>query len=173
MLLGEFLTRFSIWMALAGYFTGSVLLAASRGRIGIERLARLVWTLGCVSLVFHFFFAFNFYHHWNQADAYSDTARQTAAVVGLDWGGGLYINYIILILWIADTTWWWMKGLEKYRSRSRYLTLAWQALLLFIVFNATVVFKDGVMRWIGLLMSTLLILSWASFGMSRSGKSGT
>jgi hypothetical protein len=173
MRLGEFLTRSSIWLALAGYFTGSMLLAVSRERIRLERVARLAWTLGCASLIIHFIFAFNFYHHWNHDTAYAEIARQTRAVVGLDWGGGLYINYTILVLWMLDTASWWRTGLEGYRRRSKYLTLLWQALLLFIIFNATVVFKGGVLRWIGILMSALLILTWVSFVTSRSRSTTT
>ncbi len=32
------------------------------------------------------------------------TARQTDAVVGINWGGGLFINYAVASLWIADVT---------------------------------------------------------------------
>ena len=31
-----------------------------------------------------------------------ETARQTAEVFGINWGGGLFINYTVAILWIGD-----------------------------------------------------------------------
>jgi hypothetical protein len=163
---GELLTRFSIWIALAGYFSGAVIFALSRGRARLDRLARLAWTLGCLALAVHIVLAFNFYHHWSHDSAYAETARETNAVAGLDWGGGVYINYIILSLWIVDTAWWW-RGLELYRRRSAWITFAWHGLLLFIIFNATVIFESGALRWIGLTSSMALISSWICAPMTR------
>ena len=30
---------------------------------------------------------------------------KTAAVTGLNWGGGVFVNYAFLVLWAADVTW--------------------------------------------------------------------
>ena len=96
------------------------------------------------------------------------TARQTDAVVGINWGGGLFINYAVVSLWFADVAWWWFAGLGAYRRRPWMLTLIWHSFLIFIIFNATVVFKDGLTRWIGLLVSLTLCLSWALISRQRS-----
>ena len=34
-----------------------------------------------------------------------NSARQTAEVFGLDWGGGLYVNYAFTAAWVADVAW--------------------------------------------------------------------
>jgi hypothetical protein len=125
-----------------------------------DRWVRLAWTIGCAALVAHFISAFQFYHSWSQSSAYHETARQTAAVVGLNWGGGLFINYAVAILWTSDIAWWWFAGLKSYRRRPWLLTMLWHGFLVFIIFNATVVFKDGLTRWIGLLVCLSLCLSW-------------
>jgi hypothetical protein len=39
--------------------------------------------------------------------------------------------------------------------------------LIFIIFNATVVFKDGMTRWVGLLVCLTLVLSWVSISRQR------
>ncbi len=163
---GEFLTRGTIWIAILAYTTGSVVFA--RGRGDSDRLARLAWTFGCAALVAHFICAFNFYHAWSHESAYVETARQTAEVFKINWGGGLFINYALLLLWITDVAWWWVAGIDSYRRRPRLLTLIWHSFLIFIIFNATVVFKDGFTRWIGLLISLTLILSWFSISRQRS-----
>ncbi len=156
---GEILTRATIWVSLAGWATGSAVLALSRGRAGWDRAARLAWTAGCVALLAHVACAFHFAHGWSQGHAYRETARQTAEVFGLDWGGGLFINYALLVAWVLDVAWWW-RGLELYRRRPRWLTALWQGFLVFIVFNATVVFKTGALRWIGWLLCLGLCAVW-------------
>ena len=157
---GEFLTRSTIWISMLAYTIGCVVFAASRGA-GRDGWARLAWTIGCAALLVHFISAFHFYHAWSHTAAYVDTARQTAAVIGSNWGGGLFINYAVAMLWIADVGWWWFAGVSAYRRRAWWITLAWHGFLIFIIFNATVVFKHGLTRWIGLLVSLILCLSWA------------
>jgi hypothetical protein len=154
---GEVLTRVAIWISMLGYTAGSVIFAAARR----DRWTRLAWTIGCAALLAHFICAFNYYHAWSHASAYSETARQTAAVYRLNWGGGLFINYAVAALWTSDVVWWWFAGVSAYRRRSWLLTMLWHGFLIFIFFNATVVFKDGLTRWIGLLLCLTVSLSWA------------
>jgi len=97
-----------------------------------------------------------------------DTARQTAAVFAINWGGGLFINYAVASLWAADVAWWWFAGLSSYRRRPWLVTLIWHSFLIFIIINATVVFKDGLARWIGVLVTLTLCLSWVLINRQRS-----
>ncbi len=165
---GEFLTRGTIWVSIAGYAIGSVIFAlsyssrvdSSPGRAKWDSATRVVWTIACASLIAHFISAFQFYHGWSHAAAYDDTARQTHELFGLNWGGGLFINYALLIVWMVDIAWWWRGGLDSYRQRPWPLMIAWHGLLIFIIFNATVVFGDGIVRWIGLAICLMLILAW-------------
>jgi hypothetical protein len=156
---GEFFTRFTIWFTLAFYSIGFALWALSRRRHRWERAARLVWTIACLSLLAHAACAFHFYHEWSHDAAYRETARQTAEVVGLNWGGGLYINYALMAGWVADVAWWW-RGLAAHRRRSTALVVVWQGFLMFIFFNSTVVFKTGPLRFLGLFLCFGLCLLW-------------
>ena len=156
---GEFFTRFTIWIALALYSVGVVLWSLSRKSRTWDQAARLVWTIACMSLLAHVACAFHFYHQWSHDLAYRETARQTAEVVGLDWGGGLYINYALMAGWVADVVWWWL-GLEVYRRRPRALVAFWHGFLLFMFFNATVVFRHGPLRFVGLFLCCGLCLLW-------------
>jgi hypothetical protein len=158
--MGEFLTRGTIWVSVVGYAVGSVIFASARTRAQWDAAARVVWTVACASLIAHFISAFQFYHGWSHAAAYRDTARQTQEVFGFDWGGGLFINYALLIAWIVDIGWWWRSGLDSYRKRPWPLVAAWHGLLIFIIFNATVVFGNGLVRWLGLAICLLLTLTW-------------
>ena len=164
---GEFLTRSTIWISIVAYTIGCVVFASSQRSAGDGRV-RLAWTVGCVALLVHFVFAFHFYHAWSHTAAYVDTARQTAEVIGSNWGGGLFINYAVAMLWMADVAWWWFAGLTAYRRRAWWITLSWHSLWIFIIFNATVVFKDGLTRWLGLLVCLTLCLSWVLINRQRS-----
>ena len=157
---GEVLTKLTIWIAVAGYFAGAAVYALARGRREWDAAARLAWTAGCAALLAHVACAFHFQHGWSGASAYRDTARQTAEVFGLDWGGGLYVNYALLAAWVADVLWWWRRGLDAYRRRPWPLVVGWHAFLIFIVFNATVVFASGFVRWAGLGLCLGLCLVW-------------
>ena len=160
MLSGELLTTIAIWVAVVGYAAGAAAFALSRGGAGWDGAARLAWTAACAALLAHVACAFHSYHGWSHGSAYLDTARQTNEVVGLNWGGGLYINYAVMTGWVLDVTWWWLGGLGSYRRRWWSLTVAWHAFLLFIIFNATVVFKSGPTRWAGLVICSGVCLAW-------------
>ena len=157
---GEILTRVTIWLAILGYTAGTAAFAFSGNRDKWNAAARLAWTVACVSLLAHIACAFHFYHGWSHADAYRDTARQTNEVFGLNWGGGLYVNYALLIGWVMDTLWWWLRGHNAYRRRPWPLLAAWHGFLIFIIFNATVIFKTGFMRWAGLCVCLGVCLAW-------------
>ena len=168
--IGEFLTRGTIWVSIAGYAIGSVIFAlsySSRRKATLDSATRDIWTIACAGLIAHFVSAFHFYHGWSHAAAYEDTARQTREIFGLNWGGGVFINYALLIVWMIDIAWWWRSGLDSYRKRPWPLVVAWHGLLIFIIFNATVVFGDGIVRWIGAGISLLLMLAWVR--IIRSG----
>jgi len=165
---GEFLTRSTVWISIVAYTIGCVVFATARRQSESDRWTRLAWTGGCAALVAHVICAFQFYHAWSHNSAYVETARQTAAVFSINWGGGLFINYALAALWTADVAWWWLAGLSSYRRRPWWLTLTWHSFLIFIIFNATVVFKDGAARWIGLLVCLTLCLSWALISRQRS-----
>lgn len=165
---GEFLTRSTVWISIVAYTIGCVVFATGRRHARSDRTTRLAWTIGCAALVAHFLCAFNFYHAWSHEAAYVDTARQTSEVFAMNWGGGLFINYAVALLWTGDVTWWWFAGLSSYRQRPWVLTLSWHSFLIFIIFNATVVFADGLARWIGLLVCLTMCLSWIVIHRQRS-----
>ena len=120
-----------------------------------DRAARAAWTVACGFYLAHVYGAFEFFHHWSHAAAYRETARQTAAVFGTNWGGGLYFNYVFTILWMADALWWW-RGLQAYRGRPSWISLTVQWFFAFMFFNATVVFASGLTRWLSLAAAALL-----------------
>lgn len=157
---GEFLTRLTIWLAIVGYTFGSVTFALAGRKARWDGATRIVWTVACLCLVAHVISAFEFYHGWSHASAYHETARQTKEMVGLNWGGGLFINYIVVIGWLVDVGWWWRSAAGSYRQRPWPVVFAWHGFLIFIIFNATVVFKTASVRWAGLCLCVILLVAW-------------
>ena len=158
--LGESLTRWAVRLAVALYYVRVVADLRGVGHpAGERRVARIAWSLGCAFYVAHVLLAFAVFHDWSHQDAYRDTAKQTAALTGLRWGGGLYVNYAFSFLWITDVALWWGRGLDApYRSQ-RYLGLL-HGVFGFIIFNATVVFGPPLWRWLAPIAAIGLILAW-------------
>lgn len=127
-----------------------------------DAAARIAWTAGCLLYLAHVAAAFEYRHHWSHTAAYESTAQQTADVFGVDWGGGLYFNYVFTILWIADVFWWWRAGLDRYCARRRSLHLAVQIFFAFMFFNGAIVFGSPLMLWLGSASILILIVIAAS-----------
>ncbi len=155
---GELLTRWTVRLAVALCALSLALRARRR-----QSWARLAWTIGYGAFLLHVACAFQFYHHWSHRAAYEDTARRTAEVVGLAWGGGLYANYAFALVWGADVAWWWAAA-RTYVRRSWAVEAAVQGFLAFMMLNATVVFGVGLIRWMGLAICLALAVV---FGLTR------
>ena len=79
--------------------------------------ARAIWTVGAGSIIVHAVAVFHYVHHWSHDAAIAHTARQTAALTGLDWGGGLYVNYAFIALWVGDAMLWWSRSVDAMSAR--------------------------------------------------------
>src|SRR5262245_38288781 len=141
-ILGELLTKLTIWLALIAYAIGAGLLLFVRSQPGYVRHARWAWTMGCLFFIAHVVCAFGYYHGWSHTAAYVETARQTEELTGFRWGGGLYLNYLFGAIWLLDVVMWWRRA-DSPKSRPRWLTRLWQGFFLFMVFNGAVVFGKG------------------------------
>jgi hypothetical protein len=156
---GELATRWTVRLALLCCFAGACAELPAPTAVRRLRVARAAWTAGCVLFLAHVGCAFHFYHHWSHAEAYAHTAERTAALVGWNWGGGLYFNYVFTASWIFDTLWWWCSPASRSR-RHRAWSIAWYAFFLLMVVNATIVFETGLVRWVSIVALGSLALVW-------------
>ena len=162
---GEWLTRWTVRLALCLY---AVTVALRLTGPNYPRPARIAWTLGCALFLAHVGCAFHFVHGWSHARAYAETARQTRELFGLDWGGGLYFNYLFTIMWVADVAYWWAGGLDAYERRPRQVEVSMHAFIALMAFNGAVVFARGVTRWVAVAITVGLAL----LALARSGRIG-
>lgn len=100
--------------------------------------------------------AFHFIHGWSHAEALRHTARHTKEVVGLDWGGGLYVNYVFAACWLIDAVLVCRASRRRQRFPAWY-TMTVGAFLWFLVINATLVF--GPRGWLAVAVAWLALLA--------------
>jgi len=115
-----------------------------------------IWAAGWMLLLMHTVLAFQFQHHWSHAAAYAHTARRTLETAGWDWGGGVYFNYLTLVLWGADVV---VLSIATMQQRASPRWWSWPVIgwIGFIVVNSTLVF--GPRWWWGVAALVLIVIA--------------
>ena len=145
---GEWFVRGTAWLAFALWFAALAL--ARRGTPPGNRGSNWGWLIGAVVMLLHTAFAFHFHHHWSHAVAVVDTACQTRELTGINWGGGVWLNYLFAAVWLGEAS-WRIAAPTGHARRPRWLTIATHAFIAFMWFNATVVFGSWPMRVAGVV----------------------
>jgi hypothetical protein len=148
--LGDDLIRNTIRLALLYYTIALTLLLRSqppdwRKPSNTIRLARLCWTLAWFTYLIHLAMAFHFAHHWSHAEA----LRHTEEVSGV--GEGIFVSHFFTLIWTVDVVSWWLWP-GWYARRPAWIDWMLHGFMLFVVFNATVVFESGWIRWAGVAL---------------------
>ena len=140
----------SLWaIRVAMVIMVAVLAAELRGAKPTTRLIAWLWLLGALFALAHSVSALTTFHHGSQAAALESTAAQTEQLLGIRFGAGLYINYLFVVVWLADAAF-------RLLGRSRYAWLpSWYrpmviGFLVFIAINGAIVFQSGWIRIIGI-----------------------
>ena len=138
-----------------------VLSAELRGARSTGRLIAWVWLLGALFAMAHSWGALMTFHHGSQEAALKSTAEQTEQLLGFRFGAGLYVNYLFVVVWLADAVF-------RLLAPSRYILLPnWYrrsviGFLVFIAINGAIVFKSGWIRIVGVgcvcLLGTLALI---------------
>ena len=171
-MLGTLLTKWTIRLALVCYVTylgGWLTVNTPRW----ERMARTIWTLGCMLFIVHVALAFHYYHQWSHTVAWQHTAERTRQLLGVAVGDGIYFSYVFLVMWVIDVGYLWVRPLWNEvangtpawaasatatcvpHSANRIAeTPFWRVLvhvfLLFVAINGAIVFEAGPTRWAGI-----------------------
>lgn len=143
--LGDDRTRYTVRVALLYYAAACTLWLT-----GLDRPARLCWALGLIAYLIHLGTAFHYYHGWSHAAAVAHTKERSG------FGEGIYVSHLFTLVWLADVAASWAAPMW-YKTRPRWLVAAVHGFMLFVAFNATVVYETGFIRWAGL--GTVLVLA--------------
>lgn len=153
----------TIWVSLLLFAIGEV---GRRDRDAGRRASRRTWlayTAGAALACTHLVLAMAWVHGWSHQASVTATARQTRAVFGLDWGGGVWFNYAFVAVWLFECWRWWREDTAVTATPPRRATVVWalRAFFLIMIANAAVVFAVGARRLLGaMLVSWLLWLWW-------------
>jgi hypothetical protein len=158
MALGELLLRGTAWLSLLAWAASEWLKGGAGARSRRDGTARALFTGGALALLVHSALAFHFRYGWSHGAAVLDTARQTEAVTGLGFGGGLFVNEVFLLLWSLEAAWWWRHPV-RYRSRGRAIAWAVRAFFLMMFVSGAVVFARGPVRLAG--VAAIVTVGWA------------
>ena len=122
-------------------------------------LAKSLWLIGSLLSLLHAIATMAYYHQFQHALAYEDTAHQTEQAIGIAVGFGIWLNYLFVLVWLLDAL--WMNGLTaSYFARRLALNRLIYGFLGFIAFNGAIVFESGPVRWIGILAILVLVVIW-------------
>lgn len=106
------------------------------------RLARTCWSLAWLTYLVHLSAAFHYTYAWSHSAA----VEHTRTMSGI--GEGIYVSHLFTLVWTADVLYWWLRP-EDYAGRSPWVDRWLHGFMLFMVFNATVVYEAGPIRWAG------------------------
>jgi hypothetical protein len=134
--------------------------------------SRAWWTAGAALALIHSVAAFGAFYQWSHDTARVSTAEQTAAVTGIPFSGGIYVNYAFLAVWLGDAAWWWMSP-QGYDRRPPLISFAVRGFIFFIIVNGAVVFADGWARIVGLVSSAAVVITWSAKLWSHRGAIST
>jgi hypothetical protein len=155
-----------IWtarLAVAAYLTAIGMFLAGKSR----RSVRIVRTAGFAIFCLHVMAAFHFVHHWSHAAALQHTAEQTKELFGWNWGGGIWFNYLFLVLWGVDVLFGWVRLASRDSTDNRLskFSLVIHLYMAFIVLNATVVF--GPAWWSPVMLVLAVLFAGLAFRQRR------
>jgi hypothetical protein len=167
--LGEDLTRNTVRVSLLFYAAAAVLMLRLLpgewdAGTGSGRLARWLWTLSWAAYLVHLGMAFHHYHGWSHAAAVEHVQKASG------FGPGIYVSHLFTLLWSADVVWWWLRP-RGYTGRWPWFGRVLHAFMLFVIFNGTVVYEDGPIRWAGVALFVLLGSLFLIRMRSRDGSS--
>jgi len=148
--LGDDRTRHTVRLALVYYALGATLMLlllpadwlAFSGRV---RPARWCWTFAWATYLVHLAMAFHYYHGWSHADAVAHTQEVSG------FGPGIWFSHLFTLVWTVDVALWWLWP-AGYARRSLWWDRLLHGYMAFIIFNATVVYEQGAIRWAGMLL---------------------
>ena len=142
---GDFLVRSTARLAVAFWAVAAVLM--------IHRYsgARLIWSLACAAYLIHVATAFEYAHHWSHAAAFQHVKDSSGV------GEGIFVSYFFTALWTFDACWRWLSRCS-YEARPCWLGWAIHGFMVFIIVNGTVIYEDGVIRWVSAVVLTSLTI---------------
>lgn len=145
----------TIWIALVLLCAGEFGRRRMRGG-GSAPWAWWAFVAGALVCVIHIGLAMRAAHGWSHQSAIAATARQTMAVYGVNWGGGVFLNYAFVAVWLLEA-WRWRR---RPAAEVRAVDCLTRVFFLVMILNGAVIFAAGSRRIAGALVVAWLLWIW-------------
>jgi hypothetical protein len=158
----------TIWVALLLFCAGEF----GRRRLREGSSAPWAWwafVAGALLCAIHIGIAMKSAHAWSHEAAIAATARQTMAVYGVNWGGGVFVNYAFVAVWLFEA-WRWRRPAEG--KAGRVVTVMTRVFFLVMILNGAVIFAAGTRRIAGALLVVWLLWIWRPVGVAGLSRPG-
>lgn len=129
---------------------------------GSRRTVRVLYSVGLITMLLHVAVAFHLGHGWSHADAFDRTERTSG------FGPGLFVNYAFVLLWLVQVLWMWV-AFDCYLNLRTWPNRLILGFMWFVLFNASVVYGTGFVRWLGLVCLTV---PWLVVAPARGASKG-
>ena len=149
----------TIWLALAAFTAAEAGRRPAFSGRAPARWLDAVSLAGLALLIVHIALAYAVRHGWSHDAAVRATAAQTATVYGLDWGGGIHVNYLFALVWAIDA-WQWSVSSAAAAARSPAIQWALRAFYGVIIVNGAIVFVPASRRLLGVAVVLALVWIW-------------
>lgn len=150
----------SIWLALVALLLGELGRRRNLQTLVTTRWAIVASAIGVALATAHTLLALGVAYDWDHARAVAVTAERAAEVYGVAWPGSLYVNYVFLVWWLADTLWWW-RAPVAFVTRSRWIEWLWRLTAFTMVINGAVIFASPIGRVFGVPLVMALLFVWS------------
>lgn len=156
----------SIWLALVALLLGELGRRRNRQTGVTRRWAIAASAIGVALGTAHTLLALGVVYDWDHARAVIVTAERAATLYGVAWPGSLYVNYVFLAWWLADTGWWWLSP-RTFLRRPAFIEWAWRLTAFTMVINGAVIFASLAGRIAGVPLVVALLVVWLSKPYSK------
>jgi hypothetical protein len=157
----------TIWIALLLFCAGEFGRRRSRCEGSSAGWAWWAFLAGALLCAIHIGIAMRAAHAWSHESAIAATARQTQAVYGVNWGGGVFLNYAFVAVWLLEA-WRWRRRPAGKRD-ARVITWMTRVFFLVMILNGAVIFAAGTRRIAGALLVLWLLWIWRPADASGPG----
>ncbi len=155
------LVQVSVWMALVAWFVGAWCrtygtFASDSSRTPLrqgtfEAVYRWSWLWSAVATWVHVIASYALVHAWDHQAVLQQTAEESFQVTGLRAAWGVYVNFgYASILLVYSLVMLWLGRRLKFVDAAIFWFTS------FIVFNATIIFKFGLLRIVSSVAFTAL-----------------
>jgi hypothetical protein len=149
----------TIWLSLVCFVAGEFGKRRQLANPSSARWTWLVWATGVMLAIVHSLLALVVAYDLDHSRAVVVAAERAGAVYGVAWRGSLYVNYVFIAWWAAETA-WWHHAPAAYLTRPSIIEWSWRAVALIIWANGAVIFASGAGRIAGVPMLMALLYIW-------------